>query len=367
MGGSLTRPRRGGPLRRNLRRRRIGGVCAGIADALGVDALWVRLAAVASLFVSFSLTFWGYLALWVLVPARPETPMPEVGGALRRDLRRVDRLVRRVHRQLPAAVADRVERTFDALKMLAGEVQSLQGADPAMREAWERAGTRLPALLQRMLGAGAETGRMASEAQVQAAFGAYLEELEALERSLRATGREALGEELARSARPVSAEDGRPQELVEWRRRMGPLRATLQERTRPQIPATLGRIEEKLAFLFTRSEEDGGPFDLRPFELRKIAFEYIPEAVEKYLELPPDMARSQPIAQGITAEDALNDQLIRLDHALEEMAASLFERDAQGLLIHGRFLRSKFAEQPFGVGARGAAPAGQAPERGAPD
>ena len=75
-------------LQRNLRRRRLGGVCAGVADYLGTDVKWVRLTVLVSVFFSFSLTLWVYLALWLFVPAAAEVPMPPVSRNLRRKFSR---------------------------------------------------------------------------------------------------------------------------------------------------------------------------------------------------------------------------------------------------------------------------------------
>ncbi|HRH80315.1 MAG TPA: PspC domain-containing protein [Thiobacillaceae bacterium] len=317
-------------LQRNLRRRRLGGVCAGIADFLGVEVKWVRLGALMSIFVSFSLTFWLYLALWVVLPGRPETPMPDVSWALRRELRTLDRMVRRVHRRLPAPLADQAQSAFDALKVLAGELEA--GGEPGdkVRSAWAAGRERLPSLLRRMLAA--PPGER------------LLTELAELETTLRKSARAALDRELAGARGTGHAESSA---FTTWREHIAGRSDQLRQRVGPQTLAVLQRIEDKLAFLLPRVDAHEGPFDLTPFEVRRIAFTYLPDALDQYLRLPADLARDQPMTDGITAEAALTEQFIRLDHALENLAASVFERDAQGLLIHGRFLRERFAEQPF--------------------
>ena len=80
----------GRKLRRNLQRRRLGGVCAGIADFLGIDVTWIRLAVLVSFFISFSLTFWIYLALWIFVPAKTQVAIPNVSPALKQELRHME-------------------------------------------------------------------------------------------------------------------------------------------------------------------------------------------------------------------------------------------------------------------------------------
>lgn len=47
----------------------LGGVLSGIALYTNINVLWVRLAFIVLLFASFGLAFFGYLILWVVVPA----------------------------------------------------------------------------------------------------------------------------------------------------------------------------------------------------------------------------------------------------------------------------------------------------------
>lgn len=319
-------PRR---LQRNRRRRRLGGVCAGIADYLQVQALWIRLAFVVSLFFSFSLSFWAYILLWILLPARPETAMPEVRGPVRRELHQIDRLVRSAHRKLPSQTADAVQDAFNALKVVAGELQSAQGPHSAVQTAWDQARTQLPRLIRRLLSTGGEEPG--------------LEALREVERALRATSRQALSEAL--SNQPGTGANAA--RFRQWKDDMSERAARLARQAGPQARAVFKRIEEKLAFLLTQTQKPGEVFDLNPFNVERIAFEYLPQALDEYLKLPQDMAQNQQLQGGVTAEDSLNEQLVRLDHALENLASSLFERDAQGLLINGRFLRERFADEPF--------------------
>jgi phage shock protein PspC (stress-responsive transcriptional regulator) len=49
-------------------RRVISGVCAMLAQLLGVDQLWVRVVALILLPVTGSIVLWLYLALWIVTP-----------------------------------------------------------------------------------------------------------------------------------------------------------------------------------------------------------------------------------------------------------------------------------------------------------
>jgi phage shock protein PspC (stress-responsive transcriptional regulator) len=46
----------------------IAGVCAGLADYLGVDRALVRIAFVLAFFLGLSASFWVYLVLWLVMP-----------------------------------------------------------------------------------------------------------------------------------------------------------------------------------------------------------------------------------------------------------------------------------------------------------
>lgn len=50
----------------------IFGVCAGLADWLGVDTSLLRILMVLGFFMSLSVTFWMYLLLAIFLPVKPE-------------------------------------------------------------------------------------------------------------------------------------------------------------------------------------------------------------------------------------------------------------------------------------------------------
>lgn len=59
---------------RDLQNKLVGGVCSGLACYIGADPTFVRLAAVALMFLSFSTVFWIYIILWIIVP-EARTPL----------------------------------------------------------------------------------------------------------------------------------------------------------------------------------------------------------------------------------------------------------------------------------------------------
>lgn len=334
-------------LRRNLQRRRLGGVCAGIADYLGVSVTLVRLLVVISVFFSFSLTLWLYLALWFLLPAEAETPMPDLRWQLRRRLKRIERLVRRAHRRLDADLADQIQAVFDAIKLVAPGFDSVNSGLSNSRTMREQALTRFPKIVEQLLSLPANFTDIRRGQAADTPYGLLLGELRQMQEQFERAGIETVNGRIRRELGEISVYSP---EIEAWKNQLASLESRLSDRAGTQSVTRLQQIGEKLVFLLNRTRETEGFFDLNPFQVRKIAYEYLPDALEQYLRLPPAMARSEHLASGKTAEQALNEQMDLLDHTLQEMAKSLYENDAQGLLIHGRFLQEKFAEQPFRLG-----------------
>jgi phage shock protein PspC (stress-responsive transcriptional regulator) len=331
----------GRKLQRNLRRRRLGGVCAGIADFLGIGVTWVRLAVFASFFLSFGITFWLYVALWIFLPARPVVPMPAVSSRYADSLRRADRLARRAHRRLDAAVADQAEDALDALKLLAARVDAAMATSGEAESRWHAAADRFERMLAQLLalpaGLARESGANAPRQRLVAELGELAGELRR--------------ESLATIEREINAVAGDAAtdtpEVRAWKTRMAPMWQQLRGRLGAEALASLRRIEEKLVFLLERGADANALVDLKSLQIRGIAHEYLPDAINEYLRLAPEMARTRRLPDGRTAEDAFTEQLGLLDNALADLAKSYFDSDAQGLLVHGRFLREKFADHPF--------------------
>jgi phage shock protein PspC (stress-responsive transcriptional regulator) len=339
----------GRKLRRNLQRRRLGGVCAGIADFLGIDVTWIRLAVLLSVFISFSLTFWIYLALWIFVPAKTQVTIPPVNSALKHELRRMDRLVRKMHRRLEFSVADQAQDTFDAIKLLSARFDKAINSDKnnavpqQARLTWEQGIKRFRSIAEQLVSIPKDYAQDSSDTNTP--YQILVRDLDQLHDSLIQTSVEILTEEI-----PAKEDMGtdKTTRLRAWIKRYKPLQQRLSTRANQDVLDVLTQIEEKLELLLGQ-ENTSEFFDLKPFEVQKIAFEYIPDAIEEYLRLPPAMAKTRRLNNGKTAEESLKEQLTLLDSALEKLSESLFHKDAHGLLVHGRFLKEKFTDHPFRV------------------
>lgn len=53
---------------RNRNDKIIAGICGGLAPVWGIDATLLRLIILVAFFVSFSVLFWVYIVLWIIVP-----------------------------------------------------------------------------------------------------------------------------------------------------------------------------------------------------------------------------------------------------------------------------------------------------------
>ena len=92
-----------------------------------------------------------------------------------------------------------------------------------------------------------------------------------------------------------------------------------------------------------------GPLDLTNHEtwlVRQICIDYLPGALEHYIALPSDLA-SEPVLDGRSARDVLDEQLALIESRLDEMATRTYRREADGLLSHARFIADSLRPDPF--------------------
>jgi hypothetical protein len=79
------------------------------------------------------------------------------------------------------------------------------------------------------------------------------------------------------------------------------------------------------------------------FVIERTVDDYLPSALSTYLKLPATY-RSMPLrdAEGKTANEILSEELDLLLQRMSEVADTAYRKDVEALLVHGRFLRSKF-------------------------
>jgi phage shock protein PspC (stress-responsive transcriptional regulator) len=341
-GSSAGQPTR---LTRRPQRKVIGGVCGAIADYVGLPVVAVRLGAVVLLVGSMSTFAFLYLLAWVAIPKAPQGSMPDVSRSMRRKLRRIEGRLEGLHRRHDPELAALAQDAFNAIRLLAPRFEGRQAARHA--ELRETALSRFPSLLDNLAALPPDPGGAAAwrDRPAGSPERVLFEQLG----SIRAELQQASVRLLEEDFEGARGQQRKTPSMAGFRDRLEPLRARLARRGEAVREAVtmLGSIETRLEFLLERIEAGGDGLDLRPFEVRKIAFEYLPDALERYLQLPQALAHEEVLADGRTATQALGEQIRLLDATLADLARSYFEKDARGLLVHGRFLREKFAEQPL--------------------
>jgi hypothetical protein len=88
--------------------------------------------------------------------------------------------------------------------------------------------------------------------------------------------------------------------------------------------------------------------------VERTALDYVPTALESYLNLPRGYANRVPVSNGRTPRQILLDQLALLESKLGEVIEAIAKGDTDRLLAHGRFLEDAFAASELDVDRRGA-------------
>jgi hypothetical protein len=78
------------------------------------------------------------------------------------------------------------------------------------------------------------------------------------------------------------------------------------------------------------------------YVLRACATDYLPSALQPYLDLPRRYADQRSAANGKTPRELLTEQLDLLEREITEIADAVNRHDVERLLINGRFLADRF-------------------------
>jgi hypothetical protein len=110
--------------------------------------------------------------------------------------------------------------------------------------------------------------------------------------------------------------------------------------------ATLQRIREDAALALPATDAALDLSDHETWLLRQICIDYLPGALEHYIALPADLA-SEPVLDGRSAREVLDEQLALIERRLDQMATRTYRREAGDLLTHARFLADVLRPDPF--------------------
>lgn len=85
------------------------------------------------------------------------------------------------------------------------------------------------------------------------------------------------------------------------------------------------------------------------FVVGRTATDYLPSALQAYLNLPRAYATLHKMTNGKTADQVLDDQLTLLAAKMNEVADAVHKKDSDALLANGRFLEQKFGASPLAL------------------
>ncbi len=333
-------------LERDLDHRRLGGVCSGLARYMGFNVTAVRFVFLGSIFFSFSLTFWLYLVLWILLPGR-RSSVSELSWRLRRKALRLEKLIDTTHARLSQSSSRlTLEHTHQLVLSLLPDFDGLPNRkDNELVMAKCAALEELPNILEHYLRLPPSQSERPGGKAVEERLG---EELSRLENLLRGVTEQRFYQRIEETGGNPDALEGmsRNPGLLSVRQNLESLRRRIAGKVDDEVERKISGIIDALLTLLSRLPQDADATDPNHYNVQQIAHDYLPGAIERYLALPPTLARTEPVTQGKTAHALLTEQLDVLDQSLGKMLTSLYRNDAQGLLIHGRFLRDKFVEHP---------------------
>jgi len=85
------------------------------------------------------------------------------------------------------------------------------------------------------------------------------------------------------------------------------------------------------------------------FVVGRTATDYLPSALQAYLNLPRAYATLHKMPNGKTADQVLDDQLTLLASKMGEVADAVHQKDSDALLANGKFLEEKFGASPLAL------------------
>jgi hypothetical protein len=126
----------------------------------------------------------------------------------------------------------------------------------------------------------------------------------------------------------------------------------LRGRAPDDVLAAVGRIHARVREVLERRAAlpPGSP---DAFAVERTAVDYLPTALETYLNLPRVYANRVPLSDGRTARQVLLAQLALLELELDGILEAMARGDADRLLAHGRFLEDRFARPELDIGEPG--------------
>lgn len=347
--------------RRQLQRSRndrwFTGVCGGLGEYFGISSGLMRGLTVFSFFISGSMTFWAYIIMSFVLRSEPKAkpqasqqqayqhyantknvPVQNLGQ------RKLERVVASARQHAPLEIQEQVESIYGTARTLMPEIES---GKRKMRPVREAVMEYFPDTLESYLRLPADYAESYVLPDGNTPKEKLLQDLEVINDTLRNMAASNYQKTVQRGSRG----------LDELRKKldtdpMRDVRRSLQKLEEQVDASTLSdEALEKIhnisvtiqALLPQLLRSNRGDYNV--YNVRQTALEYLPDAVNKYLDLPADFAQNHVLSNGKTAYQTFIEQLNLLEDTVRSLMTSAYQDDANGLMVHGRFLAEKFANQ----------------------
>lgn len=85
------------------------------------------------------------------------------------------------------------------------------------------------------------------------------------------------------------------------------------------------------------------------FHARYIAIKYLPEALQRFWAIPPQLSQTKALSNGLTADATLGQSVDELSTKVQQLTEALAAHDTEAFLDHSKFLSEKFGTKPQGA------------------
>jgi hypothetical protein len=147
----------------------------------------------------------------------------------------------------------------------------------------------------------------------------------------------------------VVAPKSRAQRAEEAQRRdveesLAELRRRIAGRIPLELSRKVGTISKTITDTLPRASALGAGTQGQ-YVLVACATDYLPAALQPYLDMPRQFADKSPVSGEKTAKDLLADQLDLLEREMLEIADAVNRADVDRLIVNGRFLDDRFGRR----------------------
>lgn len=358
--------------KKELRRSRhdswIFGVCGGLADYFGISSGLMRLLAFISFWMSGSLTFWAYIIMTIVLRKEPRLPKQHYAAQhyapqhyapqhyapqqpVRQQAvyvqnlgqRKLERVVQNARHHAPPEIKEQVESIYSTARNI---LPQLENSNKKLRPVKEAVLEYFPDTLESYLRLPPDYAESYVLPDGNTPKEKLMNDLEVIDESLKKTAASFYQRTIQKGSKGLEALrqtlDADPMRDV--RRSLQKLEEQIDASSLPdEALDKIQNISVTIQALLPQLLRDGGSGDYNVYNLRQTALDYLPDAVEKYLSMPTTLAETQLLSNGQTAYQTFMAQLNLLEDTVLNMMTSAYQNDANGLLVHGRFLEEKFA------------------------